>query len=98
MNPRILLIPCILIAVLVAFSGCTGSPAAPTPVVPTPDTITPVKTTPVLVTRLPASEVARITVGHFGLDPSNANVYEFIGKVQVDDGPYRSVRVILKYP
>ncbi len=88
----------LLTAVAAASAGCTGSPGTPATTVPTPETITPLKTTATLITRLPASEVARITVDHFGWDPSNADVYEFIGKVQVDDGPYSSVKVILRYP
>lgn len=88
-----------IIVVLVAFSGCTGSNGVSSATtIPTPDIITPVKATPVPVTQLPASEVARITVEHFGLNPSTESIYEFLGKVQVDAGIYRSVKVVLRYP
>jgi hypothetical protein len=63
----------------------------------TPDAITPVLTT-TLLTRLPVNEIARITVEHFGMNPSTESIYEFVGKVQVNDGVYRSVQVILRYP
>lgn len=88
----------LILAGLVAFSGCTSTtgPAPQTPVM-IPDPITPVKTT-LLVTPLPVNEVARITVDHFGMNPSTGTVYEFTGKVQVNNGPYQSVQVILRYP
>jgi hypothetical protein len=88
----------LILAGLVAFSGCTGSTgAAPPTTIMTPDPITPVKTA-TLVTRLPVSEIARIQVDHFGMNPSTETVYEFVGKVQVNNGPYQSVQVILRYP
>jgi len=88
----------IVIAGMAAFSGCTAT-TGPTPqaAVMTPDTITPVKT-PVLVTPLPVGEVARIEVDHFGMNPSTETVYEFVGKIHVNNGPYQSVKVILRYP
>jgi hypothetical protein len=92
------LILILLLAGLVAFSGCTGT-TGPTPpaTVLTPEPITPVKTT-TIITRLPSNEIARIKVDHFGMDPSTETVYEFVGKVQVNNGPYRSVQVVLRYP
>ena len=62
-----------------------------------PDTITPVKTT-TLITPLPVNEIARIRVDHFGMNPTTETIYEFVGKVQVNNGPYQSVQVILRYP
>jgi hypothetical protein len=99
MNLRIpSLILLILLAGLVAFSGCTGTTGpAPQTTLMTPDTITPVRTTTIL-TRLPVNEIARITVEHFGMNPSSDSIYEFVGKVQVSDRMYRSVQVILRYP
>lgn len=98
MNLKITGILFFLIAMLVAFSGCTST-MGPTPqsTVMTPDPITPVRTT-IPVTPLPVNEVARITVDHFGMNPSTETVYEFVGKVQVNNGPYQSVQVILRYP
>lgn len=88
----------LILAGLVAFSGCIGSTgAAPPTTVMIPDPITPVKTA-TLVTRLPVGEIARIRVDHFGMNPSTETVYEFVGKVQVRNGPYQSVQVILRYP
>lgn len=99
MNPEKFAVIFLLITVLAACSGCTGSSGTTPPTkVLTPDTITPVKTPATLVTLLPSGEVARMTVEHFGMNPATENIYEFIGKVQIDDGPYRSVRVILRYP
>jgi hypothetical protein len=50
------------------------------------------------VTRAPTNEIVRITVDHFGLDPSNGDVYEFTGVVSINGGEYQSVQVILRYP
>jgi len=88
----------LILAVLVAFSGCTAT-TGPTPQssVITPDPLTPVKTT-TPTTPLPVGEIARIKVGHFGMDPTTATVYEFVGKVQINNGIYQSVQVILQYP
>jgi hypothetical protein len=88
----------LLLTGLLAFSGCTGTtgPAPPATVL-TPEPVTPVKTT-TIVTRLPVNEIARIEVDHFGMNPSTESIYEFVGKVQVNDGPVRSVQVILRYP
>lgn len=98
MNLKTTCIFLLILAGLVAFSGCTSlTGPVPQTTVMTPDTITPVKTT-TLVTPLPVNEVARITVDHFGMNPSTETVYEFVGKVQVDDGVYQSVQVILRYP
>jgi hypothetical protein len=98
MNLKITCILFFLIAMLVAFSGCTSlTGPVPQTTIMTPDTITPVKTT-IPVTPLPVNEVARITVDHFGMNPSTETVYEFVGKVQVNNGPYQSVQVILRYP
>ena len=98
MNLKTILTLFLITAALVAFSGCTGSPGAATQAtVPTPEAVTPVKTPGTLVTRLPSEEVARITVDHFGMNPSTEYIYEFIGKIQVDDGPYESVGVVLRY-
>ena len=92
------LILLILLSGLVAFSGCTATTGpAPEATTMTPDTTTPVRTT-TIVTRAPTDEIARITVDHFGLDPSTGDVYEFVGKVQVSNGVYQSVQVILRYP
>ena len=95
-------IPClillILLAGLVAFSGCTATTGpAPQATTMTPDTITPLMTT-TIATRAPTNEIARITVDHFGPDPSTGDVYEFVGKVRVSNGMYQSVQVILRYP
>lgn len=88
----------LLTALLLAFSGCTATTGpAPQAAVLTPEPITPVRTaTP--VTPLPASEIARIKVDHFGMNPSTETIYEFVGTVQVNKGPYQSVQVILRYP
>jgi hypothetical protein len=88
----------LLLAGLVAFSGC-ASTTGPTPpaTVMTPEPITPLKTT-TLITRLPVNEIARIKVDHFGMNPSTETIYEFVGTLQVNDGPYQSVQVILRYP
>jgi hypothetical protein len=88
----------LIIAAMAAFSGCTGTtgPAQQTPVL-TPDSITPVRTS-TLVTAIPANEIAQIKVNTFGLDPSNGDIYEFLGTVQVNEGTYQSVQVILRYP
>jgi hypothetical protein len=97
-----LILPCfillLLLAGIVAFSGCAAT-TGPTPpaTVMTPDPITPVKTT-TLITRLPVNEVARIKVDHFGMNPSTDSIYEFVGTLQVNDGSYQSVQVILRYP
>jgi hypothetical protein len=94
-------IPCMVLIILTGlatFSGCTSAPgAAPQKTVMVPDTITPVKT-PTLITPLPLSEIARIRVDHFGMNPATETIYEFVGKVQVNNGPFRSVQVILLYP
>ncbi|MDD1685144.1 MAG: hypothetical protein LUQ19_04550 [Methanoregula sp.] len=97
MNLRTSCIP-ILLAGLVAFSGCasTTGPTPPATVI-TPEPITPVKTT-TLITPLPANEIARIKVDHFGMNPSTETVYEFVGTLMVSGGPYQSVQVILRYP
>ena len=92
---------CIILLIIVAmtaFSGCTGTtgPAPQTPVLTT-GTITPVMTS-ILVTAVPANEIAQIMVNNFGLDPSNGDIYEFLGTVQVNEGAYQSVQVILRYP
>src|SRR5512137_2181663 len=93
-----LIIIILILAGTITFSGCTGaSGPAPQAAVLIPDTITPLRTTPI-VTRHPSSEIARITVGHFGMNPATGSIYEFAGTVQVNDGPYRSVQVILRYP
>jgi hypothetical protein len=92
---------CILILFLAAMavlSGCTAT-TGPTPPakVLTPEPITSLKTT-TLITPLPVNEIARIRVDHFGMNPSTETVYEFVGKLQVDDGPFQSVQVVLRYP
>lgn len=99
MNHRIpCLILLILLAGLVAFSGCTATTGpAPQTTLMTPDTVTPLMTT-TMVTRAPTNEIARIEVEHFGMNPSTDSIYEFVGKVQVNDGMYQSVQVILRYP
>ena len=88
----------LLLAGLLAFTGCTAT-TGPTPAaaVMTPEPLTPVKTT-VSITPLPASEIARIKVDHFGMNPATDSIYEFVGKIQVNNGPYQSVLVILRYP
>jgi hypothetical protein len=98
MNLKITGILFFLIAMLGAFSGCTST-TGPTPqtTVLIPEHITPVKTM-TLVTPLPVTEIARIKVDHFGMNPSTETVYEFVGKLQVNNGPYQSVQVILRYP
>lgn len=88
----------LIVAGLVIFSGCTGSTnVSPQTTIMIPDTITPVKTA-TLVTPLPAGEIARIRVDHFGMDDSTGTVYEFVGMVQVNNGVFRSVQVLLRYP
>jgi ABC-type Fe3+-hydroxamate transport system substrate-binding protein len=98
MNLKKVCILLLLIAGLVAFSGCTTmtGPTLQTTVL-TPEPITPVKTM-TLVTPLPVTEIARIRVDYFGMNPSTETVYEFVGKLQVNTGPYQSVQVILRYP
>jgi hypothetical protein len=32
------------------------------------------------------------------MNPATETIYEFVGKVQVNNGPFRSVQVILLYP
>ena len=98
MNPESTVVILIILAGLVTCAGCTAPPGSTPPVtVLTPDTITPVRTT-MLVTPLPSTEIARITVSHFGMNPSTESIYEFVGTVQVNKGPYRSVQVVLRYP
>lgn len=98
---RIPVFPLLVLAVLaasVAFAGCAATTGpTPPPVVLTPEPITPLQTETV-ITPLPLNERARITVDHFGLDPSAGDVYEFIGNLHVAGGPYASVQVILRYP
>ncbi len=98
MNLKTICILLLLIAGLVAFSGCTAT-TGPTPqaTVMTPEPVTPLTTT-TLITPLPVNEIARIKVDHFGMNTATENVYEFIGRVQVSGGPYQSVKVILRYP
>lgn len=98
MNLKTTSILILIVALLAAFSGCTAT-TGPTPAaaVMTPEPLTPVKTT-TPITPLPVGEVARINVDHFGMNPSTETVYEFVGKVQVSNGPYHSVQVILQYP
>ncbi|HSA37746.1 MAG TPA: hypothetical protein P5013_02500 [Methanoregula sp.] len=98
MNRRIPGLLIFLLAGLAVFSGCTGTTgASPPAAVLTPDTITPLTTAP-LVTKLPVNEIARIKVDHFGMNPATESIYEFVGKVQVNEGVYQSVQVILRYP
>lgn len=98
MNLKTTCIFLLIVAGQVVFSGCTGSTgAAPQTTIMIPDTITQVKTT-TLPTPLPASEIARIKVDHFGMNPSTESIYEFVGTVQVNDGVYQSVQVLLRYP
>jgi hypothetical protein len=87
----------LILAALVASSGCTAT-TGPTlaAAVMTPEPLTPVKTT-TPVTPLPVGEIARIKVDHFGMDETTATIYEFVGRVQIDNGPYQSVQVVLQY-
>jgi hypothetical protein len=98
MNLKTTSILFLILAMLAVFSGCTAT-TGPTPLatVITPEPITPVKTT-TLVTPLPVSEIARIKVDHFGMNPATESIYEFVGTLQVNKGPYQSVQVILRYP
>ncbi|MGB9177174.1 MAG: hypothetical protein WCB46_10630 [Methanoregula sp.] len=87
----------LILAGLVAFSGCSAPGPTPQTTLMAPEPISPVKTmTP--ATLLPVGEIARIQVDYFGMDPSTGTVYEFRGNVMVDDGVYQSVQVILRYP
>lgn len=98
MNRRIAGLLILLLAGLAVFSGCTGTTGAlPPTTVLTPDPITPLTTAP-LVTQLPVNEIARIKVDHFGMNPATESIYEFVGKIQVNEGVYQSVQVILRYP
>jgi hypothetical protein len=98
MNLKTISLLFLILAGLVAFSGCTGTTGpSPQATVITPEPITPVKTT-TLITQLPVNEIARIEVDHFGMNPSTETVYEFVGKIHVNGGPYQSVQVILRYP
>jgi len=98
MNLKVTCMLLIVLTGLVASSGCSSSSGTvPKETVMVPDTITPVKTT-TLITPLPVNEIARIRVDHFGMNPTTATIYEFVGKVQVNNGPYQSVQVILRYP
>ena len=98
MNLKTIIILILVVALPAAFSGCTAT-TGPTPqsAVLTPEPVTPVKTT-IPITPLPAGEIARIKVGHFGMDKDTATIYEFLGDVQVNNGPYHAVQVILLYP
>ena len=98
MNLKTTSILFLILALLAVFCGCTAT-TGPTPpaTVLTLEPITPLKTT-TLITPLPVNEVARIKVDHFGLNPATENVYEFVGTLQVDKGPYNSVQVVLRYP
>ena len=86
------------VAALAAFSGCAAT-TGPTPpaTVLTPEPLTPLTTT-TPITPLPVGEIARIKVDHFGMDMTTATVYEFRGKVQVRDGAYNAVQVVIRYP
>ena len=98
MDHKIPVLLLIILMGLVVFSGCTSTPGATPPkTAMVPDTITPVKTTTV-ITPLPVNEIARIRVDHFGMNPATGTIYEFVGKIQVNNGPYQSVQVILHYP
>ena len=88
----------LILAVLVVFCGCTATTGPiPQSTVITPEPLTPVKTT-TPITPLPVGEIARIKVDHFGMDPTTATVYELVGQVQINNGMYQSVQVILLYP
>ncbi len=88
----------LLLAGLLAAAGCTTTTGpTPPPVVMTPEPVTPVKTT-VPVTPLPAGEIGRIRVDHFGMNPSTGTIYEFVGTLHISGGPYHAVQVILRYP
>jgi hypothetical protein len=88
----------LLLTGMAAFSGCTSPPGtSPVATVTTPESITPL-TTMTLETPQPMREIARIRVDHFGMNPTTGTIYEFVGKVQVNNGPYQSVQVILRYP
>lgn len=98
MNRRIPGLLILLLAGLAVFSGCTGNTGtSPPTTVLTPDRITPLTTVP-LITKLPVNEIARIRVDHFGMNPATESIYEFVGRIQVNDGVYQSVQVILRYP
>lgn len=98
MTPKTICIFLLLLAGLLACAGCTATTGpTPTATVMTPEPITPVKTT-IPITPLPANEIARIKVDHFGPDPDTGTIYEFKGKVQIREGPYTSVQVLLLYP
>lgn len=98
MKPKAIFIILTIVAMLVVLSGCTAT-TGPTPqtTVLTPEPLTPLTTT-TPITPLPTNEIARIKVDHFGMDTTTATVYEFRGKVQVRDGAYTSVQVVLRYP
>ena len=98
MNLNVISVLLFLIAGLVAFSGCTST-TGPTPqaTVMTPEPVTPLTTT-TLITPLPVNEMARIEVDHFGMNQATETVYEFVGKIHINGGPYQSVQVILRYP
>lgn len=89
----------LVVLLLVASSGCTSAPApAPQAAAPAPaDTVTTLPAA-TLVTRVPADEVARIRVELFGMNPDTETIYEFLGTVQTENGVYRSVQVVLRYP
>lgn len=83
---------------LLVCSGCTSTTGpAPQTTVLTPEPVTPLTTT-TMVTRLPASEVARIKVDHFGPNPATESIYEFVGTLHINNGPYASTLVVLRYP
>jgi hypothetical protein len=98
MNLKTTFILLLLLTGLLAFAGCTAT-TGPTPAatVMTPEPLTPLTTT-TPNTPLPVGEVARIKVDHFGMNPATDSIYEFVGKIQVNGGPYQSVLVILRYP
>ena len=98
MNLKSVFLLILLIAMTAALAGCAAT-TGPTPPATalTPEPITPLITA-IPVTTLPAGEVARIKVDHFGMNPSTGTVYEFAGSLHVTGGPYQSVQVTLKYP
>jgi hypothetical protein len=98
MNLKTTFILLLLLTGLLALAGCTATTGpSPAATVMTPEPLTPLTTT-TPITPLPVGEVARIKVDHFGMNPATDSIYEFVGKIQVNGGPYQSVLVILRYP
>jgi hypothetical protein len=50
------------------------------------------------VTPVPPRTLARILSRGFGYDPTKSTVYQMNGKIEIENGIYESVGIILRYP